>query len=88
MTPRYTQVTQHSFGLLSLQGRYGCEKQSCQPRSVRLKFGELQSRLLTVSRYSMARDADAAGKRTVGIITKCDVVQEGDEVGVSDPFNM
>jgi hypothetical protein len=36
----------------------------------------------------MARDADAAGKRTVGIITKCDVVQEGDEVGVSDPFNM
>lgn len=51
-------------------------------------FGELQSRLLTVSRFSMVRNADAAGKRTVGIITKCDVVQEGDEAGVSDLFNM
>lgn len=36
----------------------------------------------------MARDADRAGKRTVGIITKCDAVQEGDEAGVSGLFNM
>lgn len=30
----------------------------------------------------MARAADPAGKRTVGIITKCDAVEEGDEAGV------
>lgn len=30
----------------------------------------------------MARAADPAGKRTVGIITKCDALQEGDEYGV------
>jgi hypothetical protein len=32
----------------------------------------------------MARAADPAGKRTVGIITKCDALQLGDEQGVSD----
>ncbi|KAL3482095.1 P-loop containing nucleoside triphosphate hydrolase protein [Aspergillus californicus] len=32
--------------------------------------------------FSMARAADPAGKRTVGIITKCDAVQTGDEAGV------
>jgi hypothetical protein len=47
-----------------------------------------ESRLLTVSRFSMARDADRAGRRTVGIITKCDAVQEGDEAGVSGLFTM
>ena len=31
----------------------------------------------------MARAADAPGVRTVGIITKCDALQEGDEPGVS-----
>ena len=31
----------------------------------------------------MARAADPAGKRTVGIITKCDALQPGDEEGVS-----
>jgi hypothetical protein len=30
----------------------------------------------------MARAADPAGVRTVGIITKCDALQEGDEEGV------
>ena len=30
----------------------------------------------------MARAADPAGKRTVGIITKCDAVQSGDEQAV------
>jgi hypothetical protein len=30
----------------------------------------------------MARAADPAGKRTVGIITKCDALQPGDEQGV------
>lgn len=37
---------------------------------------------LTLSRFSMARAADPAGKRTVGIITKCDAVQSGDEQAV------
>ncbi|KAI9367803.1 P-loop containing nucleoside triphosphate hydrolase protein [Aspergillus egyptiacus] len=32
--------------------------------------------------FSMARAADPAGKRTVGIITKCDAVARGDEAGV------
>ncbi|KAL2825068.1 P-loop containing nucleoside triphosphate hydrolase protein [Aspergillus cavernicola] len=32
--------------------------------------------------FSMARAADPAGKRTVGIITKCDAVERGDEAGV------
>ncbi|KAJ6090432.1 P-loop containing nucleoside triphosphate hydrolase protein [Penicillium sp. IBT 16267x] len=32
--------------------------------------------------FSMARAADPVGKRTVGIITKCDALQEGDEDGV------
>lgn len=31
----------------------------------------------------MARAADPAGVRTVGIITKCDALQDGDEEGVS-----
>jgi hypothetical protein len=30
----------------------------------------------------MARAADPVGKRTVGIITKCDALQEGGEDGV------
>jgi hypothetical protein len=30
----------------------------------------------------MARAADPAGKRKVGIITKCDALQPGDEQGV------
>lgn len=30
----------------------------------------------------MARAADPAGIRTVGIITKCDALQSGDEDGV------
>lgn len=30
----------------------------------------------------MARTADPVGKRTVGIITKCDALQAGDEQGV------
>lgn len=33
--------------------------------------------------FRMARSADPQGLRTVGIITKCDAVQPGDEDGVS-----
>lgn len=32
--------------------------------------------------FKMARAADPAGIRTVGIITKCDALQSGDEHGV------
>ena len=32
--------------------------------------------------FKMARTADPRGDRTVGIITKCDVVQTGDEASV------
>lgn len=35
----------------------------------------------------MARTADPSGLRTVGIITKCDAVQVGDEVGVYRSFS-
>lgn len=33
-------------------------------------------------RFSMARAADPQGMRTVGIITKCDALEAGDEEGV------
>lgn len=33
--------------------------------------------------FHMARAADPDGLRTVGIITKCDALQAGDEHGVS-----
>jgi len=33
--------------------------------------------------FRMARVADPSGLRTVGIITKCDALQAGDEPGVS-----
>jgi hypothetical protein len=35
----------------------------------------------------MARAADPEGKRTVGIITKCDALQAGDEPGVRVDYN-
>ena len=36
--------------------------------------------------FRMARAADPQGLRTVGIITKCDAVQTGDEPGVCVPL--
>lgn len=38
----------------------------------------------SLHRFNMARSADPQGSRTVGIITKCDAVQEGDEESVSN----
>jgi hypothetical protein len=35
--------------------------------------------------FRMARSADPQGLRTVGIITKCDTLQPGDEQGVGTP---
>jgi hypothetical protein len=36
--------------------------------------------------FRMARAADPKGTRTVGIITKCDALQQGDENMVSGSF--
>ena len=36
--------------------------------------------------FKLARTADPDGHRTVGIITKCDALQVGDEAGVSSIF--
>jgi hypothetical protein len=38
--------------------------------------------------FRMARAADPKGRRTVGIITKCDALQQGDENMVSSLFNL
>ena len=38
--------------------------------------------------FRMARAADPKGRRTVGIITKCDALQQGDENMVSTQFNL
>ena len=36
--------------------------------------------------FKMARAADPEGGRTVGVITKCDALQSGDEPGVSTTY--
>lgn len=64
-----------------MKGSYGCSKSSCQPGSVS-HIIEYQG-LAEYCSFKMARAADPAGKRTVGIITKCDALQAGDEPGVS-----
>jgi hypothetical protein len=69
--------------LTFLQSGHGRPKQPCQPRSVSLISFKLSGLRLIRPRFSMARAADPAGKRTVGIITKCDTLQSGDEQGVS-----
>lgn len=33
--------------------------------------------------FRMARTADPTGSRTVGVVTKCDALQPGEELGVS-----
>lgn len=38
--------------------------------------------------FKMARAADPEGIRTVGIITKCDALQAGDEQGVCNPTTL
>jgi len=35
--------------------------------------------------FRMARAADATGSRTVGVVTKCDALQSGEEGSVSSP---
>jgi hypothetical protein len=50
-------------------------------KKCKFKMGDITSEL-NRRRFSMARAADPEGKRTVGIITKCDALQTGDEQGV------
>ncbi|KAL4782886.1 P-loop containing nucleoside triphosphate hydrolase protein [Aspergillus varians] len=51
-------------------------------RTIILAVMDARNNLANQGVFSMARAADPAGKRTVGIITKCDAVEEGDEAGV------
>ncbi|KAJ5350323.1 hypothetical protein N7541_008050 [Penicillium brevicompactum] len=51
-------------------------------RTIILAVMDARNNLANQEVFSMARAADPAGKRTVGIITKCDALQEGDEDGV------
>ncbi|KAL4948261.1 P-loop containing nucleoside triphosphate hydrolase protein [Aspergillus filifer] len=51
-------------------------------RTIILAVMDARNNLANQGVFSMARAADPAGKRTVGIITKCDAVEQGDEAGV------
>ncbi|KAJ6016561.1 hypothetical protein N7540_011152 [Penicillium herquei] len=51
-------------------------------RTIILAVMDARNNLANQEVFSMARAADPAGKRTVGIITKCDALQKGDEAGV------
>ncbi|KAL4928186.1 dynamin family protein [Aspergillus undulatus] len=51
-------------------------------RTIILAVMDARNNLANQGVFQMARAADPAGKRTVGIITKCDAVQTGDEAGV------
>ncbi|OJI99742.1 hypothetical protein ASPVEDRAFT_60628 [Aspergillus versicolor CBS 583.65] len=51
-------------------------------RTIILAVMDARNNLANQGVFSMARAADPAGKRTVGIITKCDAVEAGDEAGV------
>ncbi|KAL4809874.1 P-loop containing nucleoside triphosphate hydrolase protein [Aspergillus unguis] len=51
-------------------------------RTIILAVMDARNNLANQGVFSMARAADPAGQRTVGIITKCDAVETGDEAGV------
>ncbi|KAJ5932821.1 hypothetical protein N7516_007310 [Penicillium verrucosum] len=51
-------------------------------RTIILAVMDARNNLANQEVFSMARAADPAGKRTVGIVTKCDALQAGDESGV------
>ncbi|KAL3455527.1 P-loop containing nucleoside triphosphate hydrolase protein [Aspergillus heterothallicus] len=50
-------------------------------RTIILAVMDARNNLANQEVFSMARMADPFGKRTVGIITKCDAVEDGDEAG-------
>ncbi|KAJ5752683.1 hypothetical protein N7520_009600 [Penicillium odoratum] len=51
-------------------------------RTIILAVMDARNNLANQEVFSMARAADPAGKRTVGIVTKCDALQAGDEAGI------
>ncbi|KAH8807237.1 P-loop containing nucleoside triphosphate hydrolase protein [Xylogone sp. PMI_703] len=52
------------------------------PRTIILAVLDARNNLANQEVFRMAKAADPVGARTVGIITKCDALQEGDEPGV------
>ncbi|KAB8275847.1 P-loop containing nucleoside triphosphate hydrolase protein [Aspergillus minisclerotigenes] len=55
------------------------EKYITDKRTIILAVMDARNNLANQEVFNMARSADPQGSRTVGIITKCDAVQEGDE---------
>ncbi|KFY67375.1 hypothetical protein V496_01566 [Pseudogymnoascus sp. VKM F-4515 (FW-2607)] len=53
------------------------------PRTIIMAVLDARNNLANQEVFRMARAADPAGVRTVGIITKCDALQEGDEEGIA-----
>ena len=53
-----------------------------QERTIILAVCDATSNLANQEVFELAREADSYGQRTVGIITKCDIVPEGDEESV------
>ncbi|QGA20940.1 hypothetical protein EYB26_008650 [Talaromyces marneffei] len=51
-------------------------------RTIILAVMDARNNLANQEVFSMARAADPAGQRTVGIVTKCDALQAGEEQGV------
>ncbi|KAF3291765.1 hypothetical protein TWF132_006510 [Orbilia oligospora] len=52
------------------------------PRTIIMAVMDGRNNLANQEVFRMAREVDPEGRRTVGIITKCDAVQPGDENGV------
>lgn len=52
------------------------------PRTIIMAVMDGRNNLANQEVFRMARKVDPEGRRTVGIITKCDAVQPGDEAGV------
>ncbi|KAF3935284.1 Dynamin [Dactylella cylindrospora] len=55
------------------------EKYIEDPRTIIMAVMDGRNNFANQGVFDMARTADPEGKRTVGIITKCDAIQEGDE---------
>ncbi|KAK3175449.1 hypothetical protein K4F52_010257 [Lecanicillium sp. MT-2017a] len=58
------------------------ESYTTDARTIILAVMDARNNLANQEVFKMARAADPAGIRTVGIITKCDALQPGDEQGV------
>ncbi|KAK1240468.1 hypothetical protein MKX07_004496 [Trichoderma sp. CBMAI-0711] len=58
------------------------ENYTTDERTIILAVMDARNNLANQEVFKMARAADPAGIRTVGIITKCDALQSGDEQGV------